>query len=402
MDRPLKILFFYQYFGTPNGSWSTRVYELTRQWVAVGHRVTVVTAPYEKSDIQAHGFISRQKIEGIELIVVDSGDSNRIRVASRVWRALRFAFVSIWYALNLKADVVIASSGPITIGLPLIFSRIFRGKKTIFEVRDLWPAGGIEVGLINKGWQKKIALWFERLCYKKSDLVVCSSVGQRNHIIARFPKLNIDVIPNASDLELFGEIQTGELPSWTEGKRLVTHIGSLGLLHNVNYWIDVAVEVQKISEEVIFVFIGAGVERDELESRIQEERLSNFYFLGLKPKVELPLWVQKSKATLFATLNNPVQDTCSPNKIFDSFASGVPIIQTSNGWIGDLVEHEKCGINLPLSDIPTSARLLTDFVQDDERCKEYGLNANKLARGPFNRKKLAMKYLEHITNIAGK
>src|SRR5690606_20869748 len=144
----MKIIYFYQYFGTPKGSWSTRVYELTRRWVAAGHEVTVITAPYDKSDINPDGFISKTKLEGINLIVINSGDSNRFSITKRVLRAVLFSLFSIFYALRLKADVVVASSGPITIGLPLIFAKIFTRKKTVFEVRDLWPSGGIELGLI--------------------------------------------------------------------------------------------------------------------------------------------------------------------------------------------------------------------------------------------------------------
>ena len=70
----MRILFFYQYFGTPKGGWSTRVYELCRRWVAAGYHVTVVTAPYEKSDITASGFISRKQIEGIDLIIINAGN----------------------------------------------------------------------------------------------------------------------------------------------------------------------------------------------------------------------------------------------------------------------------------------------------------------------------------------
>ena len=73
----MKILFFYQYFGTPKGSWSTRVYEFTRRWVKEGHEVTVVTAPYEKSDIRATRLIERQDIEGVKLIVLNLPDSNK-------------------------------------------------------------------------------------------------------------------------------------------------------------------------------------------------------------------------------------------------------------------------------------------------------------------------------------
>jgi hypothetical protein len=119
----VKLLFFYQYFGTPKGSWSTRVYELTRRWVEAGHQVTVVTTPYEKSDINANGFISDQQIEGIKLIVVNSGDSNRFALWKRVFRAIEFSLISIYYALRLDYDIAISSSGPITIGLPMIAAK---------------------------------------------------------------------------------------------------------------------------------------------------------------------------------------------------------------------------------------------------------------------------------------
>src|SRR5690554_4988484 len=195
----MHILFFYQYFGTPKGSWSTRVYELTKRWVEAGHEVTVVTAPYDKSDIKAKSFISKMQVEGISLIVIDSGDSNRMSKLKRMFRAIQFSVVSIWYALTLKYHVCIASSGPITIGLPMVLAKKFRGKPTIFEVRDLWPAGAIELGIIRSRWQAKLALWFERLCYRSADRIVTASVGQRDYIEARNPGVKIGVIPNASD-----------------------------------------------------------------------------------------------------------------------------------------------------------------------------------------------------------
>ena len=395
------IVFFYQYFGTPQGGWSTRVYELCRRWVSAGHKVTVVTAPYEKSDIKAQGFISRQQVEGIELIIINAGDSNRLPVLQRVLRALTFAVISVAYALRLRYDVLIASSGPITIGLPLIAAKLFRRKPTVFEVRDLWPAGGIEMGLITSKWQQRLALWFERLCYHQSDAVVTASVGQKDHIAARFPDLTIEVIPNASDLELFGTQSSEQLPDWTKGKKLFTHIGSLGFIHNMRYWMEVARALQSLPEasDILFVFIGDGAERGTLENLKAKWELDNVVFLGLKPKAELPVWVQNSVATLFATLDNPVQNTCSPNKIFDSFAAGVPIVQTSTGWIGELVENEHCGINVPLAAPKDAAQAICKLSNDATALADMSRQARRLAETAFNRNTLAKKYLQILANV---
>lgn len=391
----MKIIYFYQYFGTPKGGWSTRVYELTRRWVKAGHDVTVVTSPYDKSDIKPNGFISRQEIEGVKLIVINAGDSNRFSILKRVVRAVTFAVMSIYYAIFQKYDIAIASSGPITIGLPLIFSKLIRNRKTIFEVRDLWPAGGIEMGLIKKKWQQNLALWFEKQCYKNADVIVTSSIGQQKHIANRFPHKPVEVIPNASDIELFESISNEQLPEWTTGKKILTHIGSLGLIHNMQYWIQIANEVAKIDDknEFLFVFIGDGAERADLESQVQTLGLSNVKFLGLKPKDALPIWVQNSVATLFATLDNPVQNTCSPNKIFDSFAAGVPIIQTSTGWIYELVKRSNCGINISLNNPQAGAQAIVDLANTSELRDEMAKNAKTLAETDFNRGLLADKYL---------
>lgn len=393
----MRILYFYQYFGTPKGSWSTRVYELCVRWVAKGHEVTVVTAPYEKSDIVATRFVDKMVVDGINLIVINAGDSNRDPTWKRAIRALQFSLVSCWYALTLKYDRVICSSGPITIGLPGILAHKLRGKKMIFEIRDLWPAGGIEMGKIKPGWQSALALWFEKKCYLNSSLLVTCSPDQRDHILARFPGIPAIVIPNASDPDLFGVETRESLPEWTTNKILYSHIGSLGFIHNCTLLVDAARKIAELKyDDLVVVFLGEGVERKKLESMVESYRLSNVKFMGLLPKNRLPVWVQRSHATLFSTLNNPVQNSSSPNKVFDSFAAGTPVIQTTTGWIGRLIDREQCGINVPPDDATAMAHAMILLANDSARRAELSRNSTRVARTLFNRTLLAEKYIEAI------
>lgn len=395
----MHILYFYQYFGTPQGSWSTRVYELCRRWVANGHEVTVVTAPYEKSDIRANGFISKSDIEKIRVIVINAADSNRDPVWKRAVRALQFSITASWYALTLKYDRVICSSGPITIGIPGILARALKGKKMIFEVRDLWPAGGIEMGKIRPGLPSRLALWFERLCYRNASLIATCSPDQRNHILARYPDSHVIVIPQGCDLALFGTTVNGELPPWTKGKTLFSHIGSLGFIHNCGLLVEAARHLSKQNRsDITIVFAGEGAERKRLEDFVVSERLTNVQFLGLLPKVMLPLWVQASCATLFSTLDNPVQNSSSPNKVFDSLAAGVPVIQTTTGWLAKLIDDEGCGMNVRPNDPEALAQAMVQLASSSDMRQNMSENCKRVAETLFNRDLLAEKYLDAIIN----
>jgi hypothetical protein len=114
----MKILYFYQYFSTRNGAWGTRVYEFAKNWSERGHCVTVVTSIFDKSDITSERFIKSQNIDGIHLKIIRVRVSNRQTFLKRIWTWLVYVVVSCYYALMLSADVVVASSGPITVGIP--------------------------------------------------------------------------------------------------------------------------------------------------------------------------------------------------------------------------------------------------------------------------------------------
>ncbi len=396
----MKILIVYQYFGTPNGSWSTRIYELTKRWVDSGNQVTVITSPYDKSDIRAQGLISRQKVDGIDLIVINSGDSNRFNRFKRAYRALRFAVISTFFAITESAEVIISSSGPITVAIPGILRKFFRKTPFVFEVRDLWPLGGIVMGKIKSSWLQKVLLKFERFTYRYANAVVTCSVGQKDNIVKRLAFENkINVIPNASDNDLFGFHKDLTKEQWNiiDGKPYVLHLGSLGYIHNCSYLIEVA----RYIPDIPMVFIGDGAERKSLESKSKDYHLNNVYFIGQMPKKETVAWLSNCELSLFSTLDNEIQDTSSPNKIFDSFAAGKPIVQTTRGWIHDLVSKEGCGLNADPQDPQDFAEKIKWYFQLDEISKEKFTQAAKtVSQFQFNRDILATEYLKILTHVS--
>ena len=399
----MKILVLYQYFGTPNGSWSTRMYEMCKVWIKEGAEVTVITSPYDKSDIQSKKFISRMNIEGVNLIVINAGDSNKFRVMKRALRALLFALASSYYSIAIKADVLIASSGPITIGIPGIMGKIFSRKKLVFEVRDLWPGGAVEMGLIKRNFIKKLFFWFEGLCYRNSSLVIPCSIGMQNDIRSRHNNVRCEVIPNACDNDLFQSPNTSDysFPNWMKPESIVLlYTGSLGLMDACDEIIH-GFQMLQARSNLHLVFIGDGTERRSLEELTRQYNLENhIHFLGLIPKTEVVQWYKIARVSFVVFKDYKVLGTSSPNKMFDSLAAGVPIIQNTTGWIKNLVEEENIGLNVLPKDHESMALAINSFVSKEFNLEVLRCNCKRIAKEDFDRTELSQKYLKLMKEIA--
>ena len=95
----------------------------------------------------------------------------------------------------------------------------------------------------------------------------------------------------------------------------------------------------------------------------------------------------------------PVLHTNSPNKMFDSFAAGVPIIQSTRGWIAELVENTNCGITVDPNRPEDTANAVKLLVEQPDLAKKMGENAMNLAKTEFNRDTLSQRFLKGIEQI---
>jgi glycosyltransferase involved in cell wall biosynthesis len=294
--------------------------------------------------------------------------------------------------------VVVCSSGPLTIGLPGVFANVVRKKKSVFEIRDLWPQGSVELNLLKNKYLIKLAYWFERICYLNSDLLIPCSIDMEKSISRRFGKLNTCVIPNASDSSFYitPHESPRTYPEFVRGKEIFLYAGSLGLMDDCMQIIEAAKLLR--NKNIAIVFAGDGAEKPELEEAVRAYSLKNVFFTGLLPKTDIIKWFFLSRASLVTFKDLPVLSSNSPNKLFDSFAAGIPVIQTTKGWIKELVINENCGLNVESNDPEGLAMAMEWMIANNEERDLMAKNALRLAKTEFNRDILAKKYLESIKN----
>ncbi|WP_299714619.1 glycosyltransferase family 4 protein [uncultured Tenacibaculum sp.] len=396
----MKILIFYQYFTTPKGSWGTRIYEFTKEWVKEGHEVTVVSSIYSKSDLKAEKFIEDQVFDGVKVKVVNIKIDNKQPILKRIFTFIAYSVISSWYAVTLKSDIVIASSGPITVGIPGLLSNFFSKKKLVFEARDLWPEVPIEVGVINNKVIKEVAYAFEKLIYKRADLVVGLSPGMRDYIKNNFNHPNVISVTNSANLKLFSSEKKIPENDFLKGEDFYAiYTGNIGFINN-SFWLVDAARIlnERNRKDIKIVLVGDGQQKDEILDIIKQEELTCLIHFDLMPKENLIPYIQNANASLVPLKTTPVLDTSSPNKFFESLAAGVPVIQTTNGWIRDYLEINEAGFTVDGSKPEDLADLLI-HLKDSGTSNEMKENAKQSAKRDFDQVKLAKRYLSAILSI---
>ena len=390
----MKLLILYQYFTTPNGRYSTRVYEFARRWVALGADVTVVTSAYDKSDLVAGSFMDTREIDGIKVKLLNLRVSNRQSFAVRVFGFLAYAITSAYYVLTHKADLVLCSSGPLSVGLPGLIGRWILGKPFVFEVRDLWPEGAIQLGVLRSPAIIGLSKWFERICYRHASAVVALSPDAAKWIEDVSGRRDVHVFPNACDFELANEncsLNSGRQTDETEIRGIYT--GSLGKMNDSFQLLRIGQALKEKSIPCRIDVYGEGADLETLIQRCEQCGLDNLVFhRGVSKRVVFEA-LRRADFALLIFHDVPVMDTVSPNKMFDAFAMGVPIIQFTQGWIKRLLLENECGLTVLPGDTYSIADEIAALDGDRNRLDRMSKNAFRIAGELFDRDKLAMGYM---------
>lgn len=395
----MKILYFYQYFATSKGSWGTRVHEFTREWVKKGHQVTVVTSVYSKSDISSSKFIDTQYFDGVKVIIINVRIDNRQPFFKRIFSFLAYSVLSCWYALTYPTQVVIASSGPITVGVPGLMSKLFRRKKLVFESRDLWPDGAIELGIIKNPMMIKAARWFERFCYRSSDLIVALSSGMEKEIRLKSPGSNVITITNAANIPLFSTPKPFPSDLGITPKSYAIYTGNIGEVNNSRWLLETAKILQKKNSTLKILMIGEGQQRELIDQEIHDHQLNTLLRWPLMPKENLVALVQNALVSLVPLKGTPVLDTSSPNKFFESLSAGVPVVQNTQGWMKDFLIEHQVGFTLPPDDPEALADLLISLASDPEGLSGMMERALEISKVEFDKNRLSEKMITAIESL---
>jgi len=396
----MNILYIHQYFTTPSEPGGTRSYWIAKELIEHGHQVTMLTS---SSSIQDN--ILKENIDGIDVVYLSVPYNQQMNIWDRAKSFFKFMWRSSMIALKMKdIDLVIATSTPLTVGLPALLLKKIKHKPFIFEVRDLWP----EVPIQMKGIKNPVLIgllkWFEKTIYKNAVHIVALSPGMADGVRQNnIDDKKISIIPNMAKIDCFCPCEKNSQLIKDFGLRensfKVIHFGALGIANGASTIIESA-KLLKDNETVEFIFIGGGSEENTLKSLCNEYNLKNVHFLGKFPMSKTSEIVNLCDVSIVSFMDLPILYTNSPNKLFDSLSAGKPIIVNSAGWTKDLVEEYECGYYVN----PNNPQELIDrilFLKENLTvAKQLGINARNIAETKYDKSILCAQFVATVERLS--
>jgi glycosyltransferase involved in cell wall biosynthesis len=404
----MRLLYLHQYFSTDSGAVGTRSYEVARRLAASGHEVTVVCGSQlnGKSGLETPFINGRREgdVAGFKVVEFEVPYQNKMGFPHRLAAFLRFSYKTSLFVLRQPADLVFATSTPLTIAIPALAARILRGRRYVFEVRDVWPELPKAMGAIRNPVILAMMRMLERAAYWGADGIVGLSPGIVDSVrkTAGLDK-PIELVPNASDVELFGaeNIEPKRLEGVGQHDFVALFTGTHGLANGLDAVLDAAATLKAhpdpLARKIKMVLVGDGQMKAGLVERAKRENLDNCVFHAPIAKRELARVLRGADVGLMILRDVPeFQQGTSPNKFFDYIAGGKPVVINYPGWLAQSIDESGCGVSVPPGQADLFARALVQLAADPESCTRMGRNSARLAREGFNRDTLVMRLAEFL------
>ncbi|SNR66847.1 Glycosyltransferase involved in cell wall bisynthesis [Maribacter sedimenticola] len=390
----MTILYLYQYFTTPKVSGGTRAYDLAKKFVQNGHEVIFITTSHGFS-YKPEGRWQYLELEQMKFHVLNiERTSNSTSYFKRIINFLKFIWFASFKILKLKGDVVLASSTPLTIGIPALIKKWKDKTPFIFEARDVWPEAVIAIGAIKNKMAQSLLYKLEATIYKNAAAIIPLSIDMKASITKRYPNLKCPIISveNIAALERFKneynpnvsfiEKKLGFKPRFT-----ILYAGTFGRVNGLSYVIELAAKLKTIDPTIVFVLIGLGAEKEMLIDKAEEYGIlnKNVFIFGPVPKEQLPQYYYESDMGSSFVIAIKELWANSANKFFDSLAAGRPVLINHEGWQMDVLEHTNSGFVLPFDLSKLDDQVLNNFI-------DYTLNASLLNNQKNNCLNLAERY----------
>jgi len=346
--------------------------------------------------------ICTYRVRLLPLIYPRSGKNSFFRELEHVLQPLTF---SAFIHYLTSSDAILVYSPPLLLGyLGVLFGKLL-DIPVIVNVQDIHPDAIIDLGLLKNKFLISLFENVERQMYRYASAITVHSDGNKEIVIRHgaepkkvFTIFNACYIPSP---ELLSRGSHFRRKFSLEGKFVVTYAGIMSFSQDLDTVVKAAKLLSDKDKDIIFLLVGNGPRRHELEILSKELGVRNIIFLPFQEGEDYWYLLSASDVCLVSLKKSKVKTPVVPRKLEDIMAAGRPVIANVplNGDVSNFIEKARCGIVVESESPSKLAEAIQKMKSMPKEIREqYGYNGRKYAIENFSPQTIARLY-ESLFNM---
>jgi colanic acid biosynthesis glycosyl transferase WcaI len=343
-----------------------------------GHEVTVCTTfPYypqwSVADEYRNKIWSREIQSGVKVLRSWAWVPNRPNSITRILFEASFLACNFIRATNTKKpDLLIAVSPPL--GLAITVGLLSRRWSIpyVYDVMDLQPDAAVDLGMLRPGIATRALYSLERRAYMKAGLISTLTEGMRARIVSKPVSADkVTLFPAPAEPDLFRVERSSGGESFRSahgltGSFLVVHSGNMGVKQGLDVVLDAA-ESSRAYPDIVYLLVGDGAMRTELQTSAKARRLSNLRFLPVLPPQQFSQLLAATDIALI-TQQRSVANILFPSKTVSLMTAGCPIVASVNDQseVARVIKQSGAGVVIEPEDPSSLFRAVANLKQSGE------------------------------------
>lgn len=381
--------------------------DLMREFVKEGHEVSIIS-PIEKRKKVSTRLIDNGKYKILKLQIGNTQKTNIIEKGiSFLTLESKFVQGIKKYFSNIKFDLILYTTPPITLQKAVKYVKHRDGAKTYLLLKDIFPQNALDLGILKKnGLKGFIYRYFrkkEKELYKNSDFIGCLSKANINFLFDNNPKIPseiVEVCPNSIEpLKIIKDeqkvIEIRKKYNIPFDKTIFIYGGNLGKPQGIDFLIE-CLQSNKSNEDVYFLIVGSGTEFNKLKNFIDKEKLKNTQIFFQLARDEYEILVNSCDVGLIF-LDKRFTIPNFPSRLLSYMQASMPVLAATdiNTDIGEIIQEGNFGLWCKSDDVKIFNQKLMQLCNKDLR-KEMGENARRYLENNYTAKHSYQIIINHF------
>ena len=367
--------------------------DLLREFYKNGHSVYAIS-PVERRKNQETKLLKTEKASILKLKIGNTQKTSIFEKGiSTICIEPQFIAAIKKYFSDVKFDLIIYSTPPITFCNAIKFVKKRDGAKTYLLLKDIFPQNAVDIGIMTKTGLKGIIYNIfrnkEKRLYSVSDYIGCMSQANVDYVLNHNPEIDsstVEVCPNSVevfdmsvDKEMRKEIRSKyDIP---QNKTVFVYGGNLGKPQGIDFMIE-CLKSQEKNNEVFFLIVGDGTEFGRIEAYVEGEKPSNVRLMKRLPKEDYDNMVGACDVGMIF-LDHRFTIPNFPSRLLSYMQAKIPVLAVTdpNTDIGKEIVDGRFGWWCESDNVNQFRHIITSI---DDGIKEKGLNGWKILQDYYN------------------